>query len=236
MTAASRAVASKESSNADADATVHAALHHFAASNSCSMDVNRDGLHAVALGLLRHAVEALSVVDVGLQPLEYRDALIADWKEGRVSLGQLRQRMEAGVWVRYGNGLWDEPWAHYFGNLARAVQPYAHYSSQLMAWQFLTLDHTARPGSSGPIQTIEMLGAYDPLKASRITLFHSLLLWTLARLVLANANECAGINPAAIEELGMLLGSSKLLFQRADWGKQLLASMLFYPGKDWRDL
>lgn len=37
--------------------------------------------------------------------------------------------------------MWDEPWSEFYGNLARAVQPYARYTPELQGWQFATTDY-----------------------------------------------------------------------------------------------
>ena len=80
------------------------------------------------------------------------------------------------------------------------------------------------------------MGAYDPLKASRITLLHSLLGWALARLLLANGkSKDVNIREQTIKDMGLQLAQSKLLFTKQDWGIQLYGNMIFKPGSDWKD-
>lgn len=172
------------------------------------------------------------LIGIGLQPPEFAEPLLAAWKQGKKSHGELRQALQRDVWPTYGPGLWDETWDQFYGNLARAVQPYAHYTPELQGWQFVTLAY------DGDREAIVMHGleTYDSLQATRITLLHMLLTWMLGRILLAH-----GKNPdvlalrEAICRLGDALGSSKLLFQRGDWGAQLAPHMLFRPGRSWRD-
>jgi hypothetical protein len=95
------------------------------------------------------------------------EPLLEAWKTGGKSQGELRSALERDIWPSYGTGLWDEPWAKFYGNFARAVQPYAHYTQELQGWQFVTasVDHD---GSA-----IEMTGleTYDPLNRTLPTFF-----------------------------------------------------------------
>jgi hypothetical protein len=111
-----------------------------------SVDANEKGRHSVAMALLRQCVEALTIVDVGLQPHEFATDVLLSWVEDRLTQGQIRKKLEAERWPQYGCGLWQESWGEYFGNLARAVQPYAHYSRTLMGWQFSVPATISEPG------------------------------------------------------------------------------------------
>jgi hypothetical protein len=154
------------------------------------------------------------------------------WKEGKRSHGELRKALQQSVWPNYGNGLWDETWTEFYGNLARAVQPYAHYTSELQGWQFATVE------DEGGTEVTAMFGleTYDVFQATRITLFHMLLTYMLGRILLAH-----GRNPDVmakgddIMKLGRALGSSKLLFKRGEWWAQVHPHMRFKPGHSWRD-
>jgi hypothetical protein len=140
--------------------------------------------------------------------------------------------LEKEVWPRCGTGLWTEPWSEFYGNLARAVQPYAHYTSELQGWQFATLH------SDGQRELIAAFGleTYDALQATRITLFHMLLTWVLGRMLLAKGtNHDVMAQRDRILELGAALASSKLLFKGGEWWAQLAPHMLFKPGSDWID-
>jgi len=208
------------------------ALCHHAGCMEASIHVNRRGKHSAAICLVRQSVEALTIAEVGLQPSEFAEPLLAAWKAGKKTHGELRKALEKDVWSGYGAGLWDESWAEFYGNLARAVQPYAHYTSELQGWQFVTVAY------EGNRKFVAMHGleTYDPLQATRVTLFHMLLTWMLGRILLAH-----GKNPDVLERresilrLGRALGASKLLFKRGEWWAQLAPYMLFKPGHEWRD-
>lgn len=150
----------------------------------------------------------------------------------KISHGELRAKLEKDVWPLYGSGLWDEPWRGFFGNLARAVQPYAHYTPQLMYWQFSDLTHRAEDGG----QHWSLLGpnTYDPLKASCITLLHSLTVWALGRLLIASNDIGAPPIKSLIQEFGTALASSNMLFEKGDWGDQLPANMFFSEEDGWK--
>ena len=78
---------------------------------------------------------SLSIIEVGLQESNYRDSLLRRWSSGTLNVGGIGKELARDIWKKYGTGLWDESWEEYFGNLAQAVHPYAHYSSELMGWQ-----------------------------------------------------------------------------------------------------
>src|SRR6202030_483542 len=101
-----------------------------------SIETNRRGRHAVAISLVRQCVEAMSLIDVGLQGQHYRDTLLEGWSNETKSQGEIRKALERDVWDRYGCGLWTETWGEFFGEFARAVQPYAHDTQLLQGWQF----------------------------------------------------------------------------------------------------
>lgn len=216
----------------DLQPSAQLALCHHAGCMEAGIQVNQRGKHSAAICLIRQSVEALTIAEIGLQPAAFAEPLLAAWKEGNKSHGELRKALERDVWPSYGVGLWDESWAEFHGNLARAVQPYAHYTSELQGWQFTAV------ADDGGREIIEAFGleSYDPLKATRITLLHMLLTWMLGRILLAH-----GKNPDALERrdsvvrLGCVLGSSKLLFKRGQWGSQLHPHVRFKPGHDWRD-
>ena len=65
---------------------------------------------------------------------------------------------------------------------------------------------------------IAKAGGYDPVKASRITLLHVLLIWTLGRLIIANKeSKISIISESKIVDLGKELASSEFLIQDEDW-------------------
>lgn len=208
------------------------ALFHHAGCLEASISINRRGKHSVAIALVRQSVEALSVAEVALQEPQLAAPLLSDWKAGKKSHGELRRSLEQSVWPRYGKGLWSEPWSAFYANLARAVQPYAHYTAELQGWQFVE-----RAYSGGKTFVAEFgFETYDPLKASRVTLLHMLLTWMLGRILVAQGkHQPAMARHQDILRLGSSLSRSKLLFENGDWGTQLAPHMLFKPGHSWRD-
>jgi hypothetical protein len=208
------------------------AVFHLSACLHSSMDANENGLHSAAVCLVRQCVEALTVIELGMQPPAFKDCLLQEWDNGKHSHGELRRLLEDHVWPTYGKGLWGEPWAEFFGNFARAVQPYAHYTPQLMNWQMAVDWHN----SSGQMLVRVGPTAYDPIKASRITLLHSLTTWVLARTLLENSSP--GDHPEmrrVVEELGLALGRSKLLFKSKDWAAEIAPHVLFREGRGWQN-
>lgn len=207
------------------------AVCHFANCLETSIDANKDGKHSVAICLVRQCLEALTIVDVGLQNPAYAEPLLLAWSEGKKTTGALRQKLEQDIWPHYGKGLWDETWAEFFGNLALSVHPYAHYSPELQGWQWVTI-------ASRETGALMAIGAdtYDELKAARVTLLHILLIWTLGRILLAlDETAFANQHKNQIAELGVVIASSNLLFEKDNWGTQLVPHMMFKPGYDWRD-
>jgi hypothetical protein len=218
-------------STPDLQSLAELALCHHAGCLESSSHANHSGKHSAAICLVRQSVEALTIAEIGLQPPDFAEPLLIAWKEGKKSHGELRKALEHHIWPAYGAGLWDETWSEFYGNLARAVQPYAHYTSELQGWQFVTVDY------DGGRQFTATFGleTYDALQATRITLFHMLLTYMLGRILLFHGkNPDAMSRRADILKLGQALGSSTLLFKRGEWWAQLAPHMLFKPGHDWR--
>ena len=99
------------------------ALNHLAHSLQTAIETNQQGRHAVSLSLIRHAVEALTIVELGVLDPGWSYPLLERWDQGKRTHGELRQALGRDVWPRYGPGLWREPWSNFFGQLAKAVQP-----------------------------------------------------------------------------------------------------------------
>jgi len=155
------------------------------------------------------------------------------WKEGKLSLGELRRSLESDVWPHYGTGLWTESWAAFFGSLARAVQPYAHYSPDLLGWQ-IKLAHYDGNRRARFIADLAPQGL-DPIKSDRIALLQAVITWTFSRLLLANRPEVATCLSADADQMQAALRDSKLLFAEKDWPTQLMPHFLFRPDADWID-
>ena len=192
---------------------------------------NRDGMHANALSLTRQCVEAIGVIEVGLCGHAKADEMLLLWEADKLSPGKLRAWLEQHAWPAYGSGLWSEPWSTFMREFAGAVQPYAHYTRGLAQWQ-MRLVRVQDRQDHGPIEAIMEFRprAYDAQKATRITLFHALLSYTLGRI-------WSAANPSDLEfahligELGQALGTSRYLDgHQTNWSQQFWALVWLRDG------
>ncbi|MBF3576669.1 hypothetical protein ISF62_14180 [Burkholderia pseudomallei] len=189
---------------------------------------NRDGMHANALALTRQCIEAISVVELGICNHPDAEGMLLKWDADRATAGELRKWLQANVWPNYGTGLWTEPWDLFMREFASAIQPYAHYGRNLAQWQ-LRLHAPIEDANSATGEMhalIEMRPrAYDPQKATRITLFHALLTYLLGRVWMAS-NPRDSEFAALVGRFGAALGKSRYLDGHAtDWGKQFWAML-----------
>jgi hypothetical protein len=192
---------------------------------------NTNNFYSVAVCLVRQCVEALALVDLGLQPPDFSRPRLERWEKGQLSHGELRATLDKKVWPRYGHGLWTERWTEFFGNLARAVQPYAHYTYDLLGWQIKVVHYS---GGSSFLANLAPR-AHDPIRAARVAILQAVVTWTLARLLIANRpNDAAQLLEEA-EELRAALAASKLLVAGKEWGMQLMPHVLYGPGASSRD-
>ncbi len=185
---------------------------------------NKEGSHAVALALTRQCLEALSVIELGLSRHPGAMNELAQWEDDRRQPGQLRKWLAGNVWAGYGGGLWGEPWVDFMGQLVGAVQPYAHYSGMLAQWQFRL--HSFTKGKDGASTgTIELAPrAYDAQKATRITLFHALLTFAIARVWVAHEGNADMEFAREVTSYGEAIGRSKYLDGKGtDWKQQFWA-------------
>ncbi|WP_342239376.1 hypothetical protein [Inquilinus sp. OTU3971] len=182
---------------------------------------NRDGMHANALALTRQCVEAISIIELGICGHHEAEAKLLKWESDKLTPGSLRAWLGSSVWPRYGAGLWTEPWSTFMREFAAAVQPYAHYGRNLAQWQSRL--HRFNPKDDRHM-VIEMTPrAYDPQKATRITLFHMILTFTLGRIWIA-ANSDDGDFTALVKRLGVALSKSRYLDgHKTDWSEQFWA-------------
>lgn len=187
---------------------------------------NRDGMHANALSLLRQCIEAISVLELTLSRHAETDAMLENWNADCVSAGKLRAWLQDNVWPRYGRGLWTEPWSTFMREFAGAVQPYAHYGRSLAQWQLGPARYIETPETPDiPITGIMQLRprAYDPQKATRITLFNGLLTYVLGRIWLGNVGDDVEFADF-IERFGDALGRSRYLDgHQTNWSQQFWA-------------
>lgn len=187
---------------------------------------NRDGMHANALALTRQCVEALGIVELGVCGHPEAEAALIRWEDDKLTPGNLRAWLQANVWPRYGSGMWNEPWSTFMREFASAIQPYAHYGRSLAQWQVRL--HAFRQTFDNPEQAgyaiIELKPrAYDPQKATRITLFHAILTFGLGRIWMA-ANPEDQEFAVLINRLRAALAKSRYLDgHETDWSQQFWA-------------
>jgi hypothetical protein len=186
-------------------------------------EANRKGSHANALALTRQCIETISIMELGLSRHHRRNEILGKWEKGKASPGQLRQWLAKNAWPQYGSGIWAENWETFMGHLSKAIQPYAHYTAQLAQWQSKT--HFVEPDKMSAIVEFAPQ-AYDPQKATRITLYHTILTYTLARIWVATAQDKDNEFIALTNRLGKALGKSKYLDgNQTNWEHQFWAMM-----------
>jgi hypothetical protein len=200
-----------------AHAALAALLHVRGVLRMCN-EANAHGEHSVAAGLIRQSLEPLTLVEFGLQPEQIGAAPINAWHDGTSTIGELRRAAERALWPTYGTGLWDETWSHFFSQLSKAVQPYAHYSQPLMLWQFHTDQATSRTISIGGREAVVVAAHIGPDlndrdKTWQVSLLQALVHWTLGRILGASAADRAFVHPTEpmVRDLGAALAASEYL-------------------------
>ncbi len=186
---------------------------------------NREGMHANALALTRQCVEAISIIELGVCGHPEAEATLLRWDSDDLTPGRLRAWLQANVWSSYGNGLWQEPWSAFMREFASAIQPYAHYGRSLAQWQLRLhrIYDTHEPNGDTHAVAEMAPRAYDPQKATRITLFQALLTFVLGRIWAAASPTDAEFS-ALIGRLGTALGESRYLDgHQTNWGQQFWA-------------
>jgi hypothetical protein len=208
---------------------VYSALLHLGSCLEISTVANLRGMYSVSACLIRQCVESLTLIDVGLQQEEFAKPLIEKWLSHKKTTGEFRGLLERKAWAFYGKGLWKESWTEYFGQLARAVQPYAHYSQNLMMWLFKTdLDFQKIENTESGTLLYANLNphAVDSQKDGQIMTLEALSVWTLGRLLLANSKhpEAKFFEPK-ISEWGKYLAQSEYIENNSNWSENLLPIM-----------
>jgi len=206
---------------------------HFAQCFGVSEGENRKGHHAVSMCILRQCIESLSIIELGLcQDINWANSILSGWHENTISLGKIRKELEQNVWAIYGKGLWSESWSEFFAELAGAVQPYAHYTRDLQAWQLEILKSPeASRTEDGGIVLYAKIGpdTYDADKATRITLYQIVLIWAVGRVVMANARD-SRLQEDKILKLGVALSKApELGLGRLSWREQFWATEFNEP-------
>ncbi len=193
---------------------------------------NRAGMHANALAVTRQCLEAMSIIELGLSPLPSATDMLQRWEQDKVEPGHIRKWLESNAWPSYGCGLWTEPWSDFMGKLARAIQPYAHYSGMLAQWQE-RLHGMQENRKAEDLLAIVECGprTYDPQKATRITLYHALISFALARIWLATVGVHDKRFADSIDQLRLALGKTVYLDgPGTNWDHQFWAMMFFKNG------
>jgi len=204
-------------------------LAHWFMADSLTLanQANREGMHANALALTRQCIEAVGVIELGICGHAEAEKILLQWDRDKLSPGKLRAWLETHVWPKYGNGLWQEPWNVFMREFAAAIQPYAHYTQHLAQWQ-LRLHRMTEGAADDAAMTayVEFRPrAYDPQKATRITMYHALLTYLLGRIWIA-ANRTDKQFASLIDRLGGALGKSRYLDGHAtDWSQQFWAML-----------
>ena len=128
--------------------------------------------------------------------------------------------------------MWAESWTDFMTNLAKAIQPYAHYSTKLAQWQGRLYDVEEQPDKT--ILAKLQLGArvYDSQKATRITLYHALLTFALSRIWLATDGSSDNDFRALVEKFRTALGKTVYLDgEQTVWEQQFWAMLFFLDRK-----
>lgn len=151
------------------------AASHFAAHFVTAGWANRCGLHAVSLGTARQAFEALSIIELGFLGVRGRNQLVR-WEAGSITAGAVRQWLEAEEWPAYPAGIRGLSWIDFMSSLAKALQPYAHFSPRLLQWNMNVIQ-----APKGDHRGLVAVGptSYDASRAARIQLLRGVLLWVL---------------------------------------------------------
>ena len=190
-------------------------------------EANSKGMHANALAATRPCVEAISIIELGICRHPLAESVLFQWNRGELTPGKVRAWLQDNVWPRYGSGLLLEPWSDFMREFAKAIQPYAHYAPELAQWQFrLHRFPDIRSANADNEAVIEVRPrAFDTQKATRIKLFHALLVYVLARIsVAANGNDRDF--SAAVTRFGIALGKSRYLDgEGSNWSPQFWASV-----------
>lgn len=182
---------------------------------------NRDGMHANALAITRQCVEAIGIIELGVCGHPKAEAVLLKWDDDVLRPGDLRAWFESNVWPQYGVGMWTEPWSTFMQEFVAATQPYAHYGTHLAQWQVRLIG--GDPERIGEALIEMKPRAYDPQKATRITLFHGILVFVLGRIwMAANPNDTEFA--ALINRLRISLAKSRYLDgHQTDWSQQFWA-------------
>lgn len=204
------------------------AAHHLRASMGTAHLTNANGLHAVSLSLTRQAFEALMVIDVGLISTDPARVTLGRWYSGKISAGELRKWLAENAWsVGSLRGLWDEPWSQLVTQLSRALQPYSHFTPDLLQWNF---NQVVPLGRDGKFVVAIGMDHVDQSRVVRLGILRGVLLWMLGRVIAqyddADPNE---VNSWELPVLAASMKSSGWLISESDWGDNLIPHLMDRP-------
>jgi|GEM_PF-6313575 hypothetical protein len=201
------------------------AAHHLRASMGTANLTNANGLHAVSLSLTRQAFEALMVIDVGLIATDAARATLGRWYSGKITAGELRKWLAENAWSTGPlRGLWDEPWTQLVLQLSRALQPYSHFSPDLLQWNF---NQVAPLGADGKFVVAIGMEHVDPSRVVRLGILRGVLLWMLGSVIAQHEDvDPTEVNSWDLPTLAATMKSSGWLISESDWVDNLIPHLM----------
>jgi len=197
--------------------TAHYAGKHCLESVVVSRLANEAGAHAIAVGLLRHAVEALNIVAISICHHPDKIQILQRWDDEKISQGEIRRILEKDVWPKAPlTGLWNQSWCEFWQSLGAAVQPYAHFSPLLMRWH----QRAEMRGEKIFFWVNYPGGDAEQYRGDRIAYFQLLVFWAFAELVCAFHAAPKG----ELDSLATLADSSR---------QKLSSAPVFFLGEGW---
>ncbi|MEI2731012.1 MAG: hypothetical protein V9G08_03225 [Dermatophilaceae bacterium] len=184
------------------------AASHFAAHLATSKWSNECGLHAVSLGTARQAFESLSIIELGTVGEPGRQQL-QRWEQGLMTAGNIRKWLQLNSWPSFPPGPRGATWIEFMSGLGRALQPYAHFSPELLQWN---MNMVRGPGPTGQALVAIGPGSYDPNRAARVQLLRGALTLALATIMTQADPGCLqGAEVEAVHRLRVDVDESEWL-------------------------
>lgn len=203
------------------------AAHHMRANMLTAAEANNRGLHAVALSLTRQAFEALMVIDAGLIATEAAWQTLERWSAGKVQAGALRKWLAENEWTTSElRGLWSEPWSEFVQNLSNALQPYAHFTPDLLQWNF---NMVTPMDKNGHMIAAIGIGEIDEARAIRLQTLRGVLLWMLGQVMLSYPDVRSDKLGDGLSQLLSELKQSEWLISKSDWADNLIPHLYDRP-------
>jgi len=157
----------------------HNSGKHCLESMRLSRLANEGGAHAVAIGLLRDAVETLSLVAVSTCQNTNRVEILKKWNNGKKTAGEIRKYLESDVWPTVAvTGLWGETWQAFWSDFANSVQKYSHFTPERMQWH----QHVEIMDGKLHFWINHPAGDCELYRGARITAFQLLVFWAFAEI------------------------------------------------------